>query len=82
MLTPNNKMAVWLKVAVRRDVLQRSLRVALVVGTLLILINYTDRFMNHALGGFDFLKMGLTYLVPYGVSTYASVNAILREKRG
>ena len=74
-------MTEWLKVAVRSDVVQRSLRVAVVVGTLLILINYTDRFMKHALGGFDFLKMGLTYLVPYGVSTYASVNAILKEQQ-
>lgn len=74
-----SEMTKWLKVALRRDVVERSLRVAVIVGTVLVVINYTDRFMQHALCGFDFFKMGLTYLVPYGVSTYAAVNAILKE---
>ena len=76
-----NKMTEWLKVAIRKDVAQRSWRVAVVVGTLLIFINYTDRFLKHALCGFDFIKMGLTYLVPYSVATYASVNAIFKEQQ-
>ena len=74
-------MTEWIKIALRRDILQRSLRVALVVGTLLIAINYTDRFMKHTLCGFDFFKMGLTYLVPFGVATYAAVNAVLKEQQ-
>ena len=73
-------MSVWFKIATRRDVIERSLRVALVVGTILVLLNYTDRFLRHTLCGFDFVKMVLTYLVPYGVSTYSAVGAILKEK--
>ena len=71
-------MKEWLKLAIRKDVVNRSLRVGLVVGTILIVINYTDRFMRGNLTAFDLFKMTLTYFVPYSVSTYASVSAIRR----
>ncbi|MEM1405064.1 MAG: nitrate/nitrite transporter NrtS [Pseudomonadota bacterium] len=63
-------------IALSADVLPRALKVAAVVGTLLFLINYGDRLLG---GGFtmtDFLKIGLTYLVPYGVSTWSAVKAL------
>jgi hypothetical protein len=65
-----------LGVARRGDVVQRSLRVALVVGTLLVLINHGDRIVSGLMMPADWLKVALTYLVPYGVSTWASVSAI------
>lgn len=68
--------ASWLATAGRPDVVRRSLRVALAVGTLLVLINYGDRLLAGDLRRLDWLKMALTYLVPYGVSTYASVGAL------
>lgn len=70
----------WLRLARRPDVVRRSARVAIVVGTILVLINYVDRLFTGALVPLDLVKIGLTYLVPYGVSTYASVQAI-RERR-
>ena len=69
-------MTPWLAIARRPDVAQRSLRVALVVGTMLVLINHGDRIVSGTVTSADWLKMGLTYLVPYGVSTWASVSAI------
>lgn len=51
----------------------RSLKVGLVVGTILALINYTDRALAGDMAGGDLIKLTLTYLVPYCVSTYASV---------
>jgi len=66
----------WLRLATRQDVIMRSLRVAVLVGTILVLINYLDHMMGPALGQVDLLKMGLTYLVPYCVSTYASVQSL------
>lgn len=69
-------MSAWLALATRRDVVMRSLRVALLVGSLLALINYTDRALTGMLVTADWLKIGLTYLVPYGVSTYAAVDAL------
>ena len=60
----------------RRDVVVRALRVALLVGTVLIAINHGDRILNSSVAQLDFLKKILTYFVPYGVSTFSSVAAI------
>jgi len=67
----------WLIIAGRSDVVSSSVRVALVVGTILVLINYLDRIMLGNLTSTDHVKMLLTYLVPYCVSTYASVRTEL-----
>lgn len=70
----------WFSFACKPTVVKRSLKVGLVVGTLLALINYTDRMVACQMAEVDWLKLALTYLVPYGVSTYASVSeAISRE---
>ncbi|MBK7949187.1 MAG: nitrate/nitrite transporter NrtS [Deltaproteobacteria bacterium] len=66
----------WLATAGRPEIVRRSLRIAAVVGTTLVAINYTDRFLAGTLSSFDWIKMGLTYLVPYCVSTYAAVEAV------
>ncbi|MBL8900534.1 MAG: nitrate/nitrite transporter NrtS [Planctomycetes bacterium] len=73
------KQASWLEVARRRDVVLRALRVAAVVGTLLCAINHGDRLLAGTLGFRDGLKIALTYLVPYAVSTYAAVGALRAE---
>lgn len=52
----------------------------MVVGTILALINYLDRLVGPGLEPLDVVKIGLTYLVPYCVSIFASVQAI-RERR-
>ncbi len=69
-------MKAWLAVARRGDVVRRSLRVALLVGTILVVINHGDRLLSGTAAPADWVKMGLTYVVPYGVSTWASVSAI------
>jgi hypothetical protein len=74
-------VAGFLELAGRPDVVRRAVRVAVIVGTLLILINYGDRVLAGDLGRSDWVKMGLTYLVPYGVSTWSAVQA-LREAGG
>ena len=58
----------------------RSLRVALVVGSVLALINYTDRALTGSLRVADWIKIGLTYLVPYSVSTYSAVKVIQQRR--
>lgn len=55
---------------------RRSLYVALVVGTLLNLINQGDALLGMA--PINWLKLVLTYLVPYGVCTYGAVAHQLR----
>ncbi len=76
----NRSRASWLAVARESAIVQRALRVAAVVGTLLVAINYTDRFLSGSLGPLDWMKMGMTYLVPYGVSTYTAVE--MRRRMG
>jgi hypothetical protein len=66
----------WLSFALRRDVVARSTRVALLVGTILALINHGGRLLAMDLDGEATLKILLTYLVPYCVSTWASVQAL------
>ena len=67
----------WLCAARRREVVRRSIRVTLIVGTILIAVNYTDRWLKGNLVEIDYLKMLLTYLVPYCVSTWVSVATLL-----
>lgn len=58
----------------RPDIVKRSLIVALIVGTILNLINQGDKIMDAS--GIDLLKCVLTYLVPYCVATYGAVSAL------
>jgi len=69
----------WIATAIRRDIVRRSIRVAAIVGTLLAVINQGDRLIGREMTPRDWLKIALTYLVPFGVSTHASVSAILRR---
>ena len=59
---------------------RRSLLVALIVGTVLNLINQGDMLL--AGQRLDFAKLVLTYLVPYIVSTYGAVSFRLHAAQG
>ena len=52
-------------------VVRRATFVAIVVGTLLNLINNYGVFLGEASSLTLAMKMGLTYIVPYGVSSYS-----------
>lgn len=56
-----------------RAVVTTALRVALVVGTVLTLINQGDALFGE--GDVNVLKAALTYVVPYLVSTHGAVTA-------
>ena len=71
----------WPKIwtyATTAGVPQRSFRLALVVGTLLNLINQYDALLGVV--PVNWLKLGLTYGMPYLVSTYGAVT--MRMKLG
>jgi hypothetical protein len=55
---------------------RRALGYAVVVGSVLIGINHGDALLRGELGRVRLLKMGLTLLVPYVVSTLSSVQAM------
>jgi hypothetical protein len=72
-MTGPDVVTAWLRLATRREIVLRSTRVALVVGTLLALINHGDRLLGGGIDSVAALKIVLTYMVPYGVSTWAAV---------
>ncbi len=66
----------WFQIALRRDVVHCSLKVAVVVGTVLVAINQAEAILSGQVTGRLALKIALTYLVPYCVATYGAVHAI------
>lgn len=69
----------FVDIALRPSVVKRAARVAVVVGIVLGLLNHGDAVLTGTMSGMQLLKIGLTFLVPYSVSTYSSVLAI-RER--
>jgi hypothetical protein len=61
--------------ALAPSVVRRALGYAVVVGAVLIAINHGDALVRGEWSGTRWLKMGLTVLVPYCVSTLSSVGA-------
>jgi hypothetical protein len=62
--------------ALSNGIPRRSFYVALIVGTILNIINQGDAFLAHT--SINWFKITLTYLVPYGVCTYGAVSVQLR----
>ncbi len=60
-------------------VAKRSLAVALIVGSVLNLINQGDALWGRQ--PIDIVKLILTFMVPFGVSTYGAVSYRLRHER-
>ena len=58
-----------------RPVLSTAVRVALVVGTILTVINQGDVLLRGDITVVVALKIALTYTVPYLVSTYSALSA-------
>jgi hypothetical protein len=65
----------WFRLALRKDILARGLKIGAVVGTLLTAINYGDVLIAGEVLPLMYWKILMTYCVPFCVSTYASVEA-------
>lgn len=65
-----------MKLAFSRPVLITATKVALIVGTLLGLINHGPDIFANTLSDGQKIQIIVTYLVPYSVSTYSSVRSI------
>lgn len=63
----------WIKLALRRDIFLRSIKVAVIVGTLLAAINHGDSLLALTIDTGAALKILLTYLVPFCVATWSAV---------
>ena len=66
----------FLSVALSRSIVFRAIKIAVIVGTILAFINHGEKVMSLSLSGEDWLKVFLTYLVPYCVSTWSATGAV------
>ena len=71
----------WIEDATRWPVVRRAIAYAVVVGAVLISINHGDAILRREVGTDRLLKMGLTVLVPYLVSTFSAVGATRQMRR-
>lgn len=69
----------WFRLATQRRVVRRALKMAAIVGVVLIAINHGDAIVRGDMPAGRIAKMLLTFLVPYAVSTISSV-AAMRER--
>ncbi|WP_229855129.1 nitrate/nitrite transporter NrtS [Candidatus Sulfurimonas marisnigri] len=60
------------EIVISPNVINRALKVSLIVGTILNLINQGETLVTLDIANLNFIKLGLTYLVPYGVTTYTA----------
>ncbi len=69
----------FLSLACTSGVVISALKIALVVGSILALINHGGNILELNLSRGSLLQIVLTYMVPYSVSTYSSVRALQRH---
>ncbi len=75
-------MKTTFQIVIERGTVVTSAEVALFVGTILALINYGDRiFLRCDMRVLDWVKLGITYCVPYCVSTYGAVMYAKRQEK-
>jgi hypothetical protein len=69
-------MKEWFQIAFSARVVRRACVYGVIVGAVLVAINYGAAILHGQVTPLDLLEMGLTVLVPYCVSTLSSVGAI------
>ena len=72
----------WLQTAIEASVRKRALKVALLVGSILAVINHGDALITGSATATVWVKIVLTFVVPYCVATFASVQAIRQRSGG
>jgi len=63
---------IYCNIAISNAIINRAIKVSLIVGTTLNLINQGDALLALDLENINLLKLALTYFVPYGVTTYTA----------
>jgi hypothetical protein len=64
----------------RREPVNRALKIAGVVGPILTLINQYDVLLRLEFSLRFWMKVGLTFLVPYCVSSFSSARAYMEQE--
>jgi hypothetical protein len=69
----------FLKYALMPSTVKRAFKVALIITPILTVFNHYQEIRELSIGGVFWLQVGLTFLVPYCVSTYSSAQAAREE---
>jgi hypothetical protein len=73
-------MKTFFEVVTERSTAATSVKVALFVGSILALINYGDRiFLRGDMHPLDWVKLVITYCVPYCVAAYGAARYAIRH---
>lgn len=65
-----------------KHTLQKAIKIAFVVGSMLNIINQGEHFIHLNFDQISYAKLVLTYFVPFFVSTYTAININMRLKIG
>jgi len=63
---------IYCEIALSQNIIERAIKVSLIVGTALNLINQGEALLNFDMQNLNMVKFFLTYLVPYSVTTYTA----------
>ena len=74
-------MREWLALSLKPSVVRRSVKYSLIVGFILTLINHSDAILSGHVTLSRSIRILLTFLVPYTVSTLSSVGALIEQRR-
>lgn len=68
-----NSLKLYYQVAKSASVVKRAFKVAFVVGSVLNIINQGEVLFRLDLASLNYMKIFLTYIVPYSVTTYTAI---------
>jgi len=74
-------MGIWMQRSFSPKFVRRGLKVALVVGTILTIINQGDVIASGDISPGLLIKILLNYCVPYFVSVYAELEVVAGQQR-
>jgi hypothetical protein len=74
-------MREWLQLSCDRSVVLRGFAFSAIVGTILVVVNHGDALMNGDVSTARVMKIVITMLIPYCVSTVSSVGAMQTARR-
>lgn len=68
-----NKLQLIISIASRKSLLIKAIKIALIVGIILNLINQGDKIFILAFEEINYYKFFLTFIVPFSVSMYTAI---------
>ena len=77
-----NKLSVYLAIVSDKEMILKSCKIAIIVGTLLNIINQGELIFTLDFSNINYMKSLLTYTVPFMVSTYTAVTMKMKFQIG